>query len=158
MRWVSTTSTPTCQSPSWRSIEITHSGCLPVKSATCCAALRAASAASACPLRRGPVCWAPVSRAGSSSRARRVRRGVVRCSSATIASHPGRAPPGHQALQQLVLELGGLLLGELAAAAPLVDPVELGPDARGVVVLLLGLVADLLGQPHDAPHGRERQA
>src|SRR5689334_8694919 len=66
--------------------------------------------------------------------------------------------PVHQPLEQLVLDLGALLLGQFSGPSCLVDLLQLGADARRVVVLLLGLLQDLLGQPHDATYGQQWQA
>jgi hypothetical protein len=63
-----------------------------------------------------------------------------------------------QPLQQLVLDLDALLLRQLTAASRLVDLLELGPDARRVVELLLSLLQDLLSQPRDATNGQQWQA
>src|SRR5699024_8236354 len=81
------------------------------------------------------------------------RRGALRClplprwalgaAHSPLASPFVRRPAGcHQSCDQLVLELGGLVVGQLARGSGFVDLFQLGPDARRVVVLLLGLFED----------------
>ena len=60
-------------------------------------------------------------------------------------------------MQQLVLEVRALVLGKLTVAPGVLDPLELGTNPGGVVVLLLCLVPDVLGHPQNAPDRGERQ-
>jgi hypothetical protein len=79
-------------------------------------------------------------------------------SSVTMLSRGSTSmPPSHQSLQQVVLQLGTFFLGQLTRSTSLIDAFELSTNASGIVVLLLGLLTDLLSQPHHSPHGREWQ-
>src|SRR3954451_10405886 len=89
------------------------------------------------------------------------------CSTAlrTTSSEPGLFPLRFaaaisarlQPLQQLVLEALELGLGELAAVERRLQARELGAHLRRLVEVSLGLVLDLLGDPHRAANGRERE-
>src|SRR3954453_5508048 len=67
------------------------------------------------------------------------------------------APHCHEPLEQSVLGLGDLLLGEHARRPRLVELQEACADARLVVQLALGLLLDLLGDPDGGPNRRQRQ-
>src|SRR5690348_2919357 len=168
MRRVSTTSTPIFQPSSQGSIEITVSTSWPVSSATACAARPAAVVALVRPplaeregLRGaldpsfGASAWSPVVRV--SPVVRRRDPGPLVLFSSLIANSGARpsASPGHQSLKQFVLQLSTLFFGQLTRPAGLVDAFKLSTDTSWVVILVLSLLPDLLGQPDHSAHGSE---
>src|SRR3954469_21786817 len=128
MRRSSSTSSVTSQPSSERRIPSTPSTGRPVSAPSCWTAARATSIEPSLPL---VLLALPRLAAGTSTRL--------------------------QALEQLVLQALELGLLELAALEGRLEARELGAHLRRLVEVALGLVLDLLGDPHRPAHGRERE-